>query len=67
MDKLLNWSGWRPEDKRWIKAIISCSKSIANSEIRDHVIDIIRKVKNEQIETARKGTSEGYGGFMGYE
>ena len=67
MDELLNWSGWRPEDKQWIDAILSCSRCIADTVIRDHVINTIEKVKNERIRVARKGKSEGYGGLVGYE
>ena len=67
MDELLNWSGWRPEDKPWIATIILSSRTIADTAIRDHILAIIRKVKDGRIEAAQKGKSDGYGGFMGYE
>lgn len=67
MDIDENWSGWRPEDKRWIEAIISCTRTVASAAMNDHILNIIEKVKQQRIKTAQKGKSEGSGGFMGYE
>lgn len=67
IEKLMNWSGWRPEDKPWIDNIVTCSRIIADAAIREHILSIIQKVKNQRIEAAAKGKSDGFGGFIGYE
>lgn len=67
IEELTNWSGWRPEDKMWIESIIDCSRTIADSAIRDHILNIMQKVRQQRIEAAKGGGSAGYGGFIGYE
>ena len=67
IEELTNWSGWRSEDKRWIANIIVCSRTIADISIQEHILNVILKVKQQRIDAAAKGGSEGYGGFVGYE
>ncbi|MHA2427478.1 MAG: hypothetical protein ACXADB_05605 [Candidatus Hermodarchaeia archaeon] len=67
IEELANWSGWRPEDKLWIENIVACSRTIADKAIRDHILNIMQKVKQQRIAAAAKGGSAGYGGFIGYE
>lgn len=66
IEELTNWSGWRPEDKRWIANIIVCSRTIADISIQEHILNVILKVKQQKIEAAKQGGNEG-SGLVGYE
>lgn len=66
IEELTSWSGWRPEDKPWIDNIVACCSVIADAAIREHILRTIQKVKQQRIEAAAKGNSDGFG-FIGYE